>query len=57
MPWRIGLARTSAERGRLAPHRQPDVREDGRVANMSVGVPQVPYTRVSEQQKEEIINA
>jgi virginiamycin B lyase len=29
--------------------------KDGRVANMAVGVPQVPYTRVSEQQKEEII--
>ena len=29
--------------------------QDGRVANMSVGVPQVPSTRVSEQQKEEII--
>ena len=29
--------------------------KDGRVANMAVGVPQVPDTRVSEQQKEEII--
>ena len=29
--------------------------KDGRVANMAVGVPQVPSTRVSEQQKEEII--
>ena len=29
--------------------------KDGRVANMAVGVPQVPYARVSEQQKEEII--
>ena len=29
--------------------------KDGRVANMAVGVPQVPYGRVSEQQKEEII--
>ena len=29
--------------------------KDGRVANMNVGVPQVPYSRVSEQQKEEII--